>query len=289
MGKTALTIKLARHFKTEVVSADSRQFYKEMCIGTARPSPEELSAVSHHFIASHSIKEPVNIGVYEKLAVDLLKDLFLKHDIIFLTGGSGLYINAVTEGLDNLPESDSSVRNELNRLFEQEGIHGLQKKLKQLDPLYYEIVDQNNPHRLIRALEVCIVSGKTFSSFRNNEKKERPWKTIKIFLNLERDKLYQRINERVDTMLAQGLKEEAEALLPYKNLTSLQTVGYQELFDFFDGKYSFEQAVNYIKQNTRRYAKRQLTWFRRDKEYVWFRPEEYEEILKHIILEARVN
>lgn len=282
VGKTALSIDVARHFKTEIVSADSRQFFKEMTIGTAKPSVSELQAITHRFINSHAVTENVNVGSYELEALACLKTAFEKHNTVLLTGGSGLYINAVCEGLDNLPEGDENIRKELNALYETEGLGVLQQRLKNLDDVYFNQVDLSNPHRIIRALEVSMISGKPYSSFRIKQKKERPFSSIKIGLNLARPDLYARINQRVDLMIQDGLLEEVRSLIPFRNNNALQTVGYAELFDFLDGKMTFEEAVEKIKQNTRRYAKRQITWFKKDPEIVWFEPFEKEKILEHI-------
>lgn len=268
-GKTALAIQLAKYYKTDIISADSRQFYREMCIGTAKPTDDELAAVKHHFINSHSITENFTIGDFEKECLALLTKLFKHHDIVVMAGGSGLYIKGVCEGFDALPVADAAIRNWLNSELKAHGIATLQEKLKIVDPVYYEMVDLNNPQRIIRALEVFESSGKPFSSFHSASKANRPFKIIKIGLNWPREILYERINARVDIMTAQGLAEEAESLLPYRHLNALNTVGYSELFDHFDGKTDLESAIKSIKQNTRRFAKRQLTWFRKDKQIIW--------------------
>jgi len=282
IGKTDLAIKIAQHYHSEIISADSRQFYKEMHIGTAKPSTEELAAVRHHFIDSHSITEPFTVGDFEEQALALINELFEKHDKVVVAGGSGLFIKAITDGFDKLPKAPPELREELNQLFAQKGIETLQQKLKELDPQYSEEVDLSNPQRLIRALEVCISTGLPFSSFRTKETQQRDFNIIKIALNTEREKLYERINLRVDLMVKAGLIEEVKALIPYRNFNALNTVGYSELFEYFDGKISLQQAIDAIKQNTRRFAKRQLTWFRREEGINWFEPTQFQEIIQHI-------
>ncbi|WP_426585185.1 tRNA (adenosine(37)-N6)-dimethylallyltransferase MiaA [Mucilaginibacter sp. R-33] len=270
VGKTAAAIKLAQHSNTVVVSADSRQFFREMSIGTAKPDESELVAAKHYFINSHSISESFSVGDFEKQGLALLDELFKVHDKVILAGGSGLYIKAICEGFDDLPVADISVREKLNRQLENEGITTLQKHLQQVDPDYYTQVDLNNPQRIIRALEVFETSGKPFSSYRNATVNKRPFNIIKLALDMPREKLYERINLRVDLMAKQGLIQEVKNLLPYRQLNALNTVGYSELFDYFDGKTGLDEALLLIKQNTRRFAKRQLTWFRKDKDFVWF-------------------
>jgi len=270
VGKTAAAIKLAQQFNTVVVSADSRQFFREMSIGTAKPDESELAAAKHYFINSHSISESFSVGDFEKQGLALLDKLFKVHDKVILAGGSGLYIKAICEGFDDLPVADISVRERLNQQLEREGITTLQKHLQQVDPDYYTQVDLNNPQRIIRALEVFETSGKPFSSYRNATVNKRPFNIIKLALDMPREKLYERINLRVDLMVKQGLIQEVKSLLPYRELNALNTVGYSELFDYFDGKTSLNEALLLIKQNTRRFAKRQLTWFRKDKDFVWF-------------------
>ncbi|HEY4324201.1 MAG TPA: tRNA (adenosine(37)-N6)-dimethylallyltransferase MiaA [Mucilaginibacter sp.] len=269
VGKTAAAIQLANYYKTVIVSADSRQFYREMSIGTAKPTDEELAAAKHYFINSHSITESFTAGDYEKQCLALLAELFKIHDIIILVGGSGLFIKAVCEGFDEFPDPKPGVRNKLNRELEEKGINFLQEKLKSVDPLYYQQVDLNNPQRLIRALEVFESTGVPFSSYRRSVSSDRPFRIIKIGLSLPRDILYQRINDRVDIMMQNGLLDEAEALQPYRHSNALNTVGYSELFDYFDGKTDLKNAVELIKQNTRRFAKRQLTWLKKDTGIKW--------------------
>jgi len=268
-GKTAAAIELAKHYKTVIVSADSRQFYREMSIGTAKPTDEELATVKHYFINSHSITENFTAGDYEKECLGLLNDLFKIHEVVVLVGGSGLFIKAVCEGFDNFPDAKPGGREKLNLEFNEKGIGHLQEKLKIADPEYYEQVDLNNPQRVIRALEVFETSGKPFSSYRKSDLSKRPFRVIKLGLNLPRAALYQRINQRLDDMVKQGLVEEARSLLPYRHLNALNTVGYSELFDYVDGKADLLTAIELIKQNPRRFAKRQLTWFGKDKEIIW--------------------
>lgn len=272
IGKTALAIKIAQFYQTEIISADSRQFFREMSIGTAKPNPIELAAAKHHFINSHSINEEVNVGSFEKEALEKINELFKTHDVLVMVGGSGLYINAVLYGFDELPKADEKLREELNRRLEVEGIIALQNQLKILDPAYYQEVDIQNPQRVIRALEVCISSGKPFSSFRKTTIKNRPFQSVLIGLDMEREKLYQRINQRVDLMMQEGLLDEVKSLIEYQHLNALKTVGYSEIFNYLNGEWTLEQAVDKIKQNTRNFAKRQLTWFRKNKEILWFNP-----------------
>lgn len=269
IGKTKMAISLAKEYNTQIISADSRQFYKEMTIGTAVPFKEELSAAQHHFIQHKSITEAYSVGDFEREAIALLDTLFEQHRIIIMVGGSGLYVDAVTKGLDEFPSVDSNIRENLNQELKDSGISSLQEKLKALDEAYYDKVDLNNPHRLIRALEICIGTGKPYSNFLSQPKKERDFTTITIGLQADRQFIYDNINRRVDLMMSQGLGDEAKSLLPYKNLNALQTVGYKELFSFFEGAWNHEMAVSEIKKNTRRFAKRQLTWFKKNQNTVW--------------------
>ncbi|MBC5772537.1 tRNA (adenosine(37)-N6)-dimethylallyltransferase MiaA [Pontibacter sp. KCTC 32443] len=283
VGKTDLCVQLAKHFHTDVVSADSRQFFREMNIGTAKPSPEEQQGITHHFVDSHTIAEDYNAGAYEQDALNLLEQLFKKHDVVILTGGSGLYVRALCEGMDEMPETDSALREQLAATLEAEGIAPLLAQLQVLDPVYYNQVDQANPQRVIRALEVCLSSGQPYSSFRKSERVERPFQIVKIGLTRDRQELYNRIDQRMDLMLQQGLLEEAKALFPYRSHNALQTVGYKEIFDYLEGKYDWEEAVRLLKRNSRRYAKRQLTWFtKHPEEYTWFHPQQWDEIVSFI-------
>jgi tRNA dimethylallyltransferase len=269
IGKTALGIQLAKHFDTDILSADSRQFFKEMEIGTAVPSKEELSEAHHHFIQHKSIFEPYSVGDFEKEAIKLLDDVFLKKNIAVVVGGSGLYVDAVVSGLDKFPEVDPKTREQLNWQLEEEGLESLQKELELRDPDYYKKVDLDNPHRLIRALEVCITANKPYSSFLDQPKAERSFKTLYIGIEAPRETIYERINARVDLMMDAGLLEEAKKLYPHKELNALQTVGYKELFEYIEGQCTLEAAVSEIKKNTRRFAKRQLTWLRKNEAILW--------------------
>jgi tRNA dimethylallyltransferase len=285
VGKTATAIKLAQQLNTEIISADSRQFYREMSIGTAKPDAEELAQAKHHFIDSYSVTENFTVGDFEKQALQLLEELFKTHNQVIMVGGSGLFIQAVTQGFDDLPTADPEVREQLNRKLAEKGIEHLQQKLKEADPDYYNQVDLNNPQRLIRALEVFEATGKPFSSYRKAATNTRPFESIKIVLNLPREELYDRVNRRVDIMVEQGLVEEVRSLLLYRHLNALNTVGYSELFDYFDGKTDLQTAINLIKQNTRRFAKRQLTWFRKDKDMQWLMADDLHlinEIIKQV-------
>ena len=270
IGKTALSIKIANYYNSDILSADSRQFYNEMQVGTAVPEPEELEAAKHHFIQNRSIFENYNVGDFEVDALNCLHTLFEKHHIQVMVGGSGLYLNAVVNGLDNFPKVDGKIRDELNARLASEGLESLQNQLKELDELSYHDIAIDNPQRLIRALEICIGTNQPYSSFKTNSKKERDFETIKIGLTADREILYDRINRRVDVMIQNGLIKEAKTLLPHKNLNALQTVGYRELFAYFEGNTDKDFAVSEIKKNTRRFAKRQLTWFRKDQDINWF-------------------
>lgn len=281
-GKTSVGIALAQHFDTEILSADSRQFYKELSIGTAKPTPEELTAAKHHFVDCLSIATPYSAGDFERDALEKLTEIFEKKDLALMVGGSGLFIQAVTDGFDTFPEVPPHIRTELTQLFENEGITALQTELARCDLAYYERVDLNNPQRLIRALEVCRATGRPYSAFRQQTKNPRPFQTIFIVLERPRAELHDRINRRVDAMLAAGLLEEVRRVLPYKNQNALQTVGYQEFYPYFEGEYDLEEAIRLVKRNSRRYAKRQETWFRRVAETRTFHPEQLDEIIVYI-------
>lgn len=270
IGKTSTSIALASHYNSEIISADSRQFFKEMKIGTAVPSEEELASVPHHFIQQRSVEEKYSVGDFERDATAKINELFLTHDILFLVGGSGLYINAINEGLDDFPDVPKEIRENLNQLHQNKGVEVLQKKLKELDPQYYLEVDLHNPHRLIRALEICLATEKTYSSYRNRKKTQRNFQSIKIGIEADRNVIYDRINQRVELMMEKGLLQEVKNLLPKKHLNALNTVGYKELFAYLENEISLEKAIDEIKKNTRRFAKRQLTWFRKDHEIKWF-------------------
>lgn len=278
VGKTQLCVELAKSFDTEIVSADSRQFYKEMCIGTAKPTPEEQQGVPHHFVDFLSVKEPYNAGQFEREAEELIRKLLNEHEICILTGGSGLYLQAITNGIDEMPNVPDEVRERYNRLWKEEGLEVLQEKVREADPLYYEQVDRLNPVRLIRALEIIEVSGRPYSSFRKQRNADRPFDMLKVVLNKPREELYDRINLRMDLMIERGLFEEAERLFPLRELPALQTVGYQEIFGYLEEEYDREEAVRLLKRNSRRYAKRQLTWFRKEEDWHWFHPADYEAI-----------
>ncbi len=282
VGKTAMSIYIAKHFDTEIVSCDSRQFFKEMKIGTSPPSEQQLTIVPHYLIGHKSILDEYNVGIYEKEALEYLEQIHSKKNTAVIVGGSGLYANAVVRGLDDFPNVDVQVKERLNKQLKIEGITPLINKLKELDINYYNIVDKNNPQRVIRALEICISTGKPYSSFRNNTPKSRPFEVIKIGLNLNRKKLYDKINQRVDMMMREGLLLEVERLIPYKHQNALQTLGYRELFDYFDRKYSLDFAVEEMKKNTRRYAKRQLTWFGNDPQIRWFAPHQISDVIDDI-------
>ncbi len=277
IGKTKLAISLAQKYATEIISADSRQFFKEMSIGTAVPSLGELNAVKHHFIQHKSVTESYTVGDFEREAILLLDELFQHHDVVIMVGGSGLYIDAVAKGLDEFPKVDVQIRDQLNLELKEFGITQLQNKLNTLDPTYYQTVDLNNPHRLIRALEICIGTGKPYSSFLSKPKKSRNFKTLTIGLYADRQLIYDTINQRVDMMMDEGLLEEVQALSKYKDLNALQTVGYKELFAHFTGIWDLQTAISEIKKNTRRFAKRQLTWFKRNADTVWIDAQNKEE------------
>ena len=269
IGKTALAIDVAKHFNTEIVSADSRQFYKELKIGAAFPNRKELSAVKHHFIGNLSITDEYNVSKYEQDALQTLETIFTTHTTAVLVGGSGLYLDAVCKGIDELPDPDPELRESIKTLFYENGITALQSKLKLLDPEYYNQVDRDNPKRLMRAIEVCITTGKTYTSLRLSNPKPRNFNIVKIGLFTDREVMYWRINQRTDKMIKDGLIDEAFSLLSFRNYNALNTVGYKELFNYFDKTITLEEAIDKIKINTRRYAKRQLTWFNKDKEIIW--------------------
>ena len=280
-GKTALAIELARAFRTDIISADSRQCYKELSIGVAKPAPNELQAVKHHFINSHSIRQEVNAMVFENYALQAAEQVFKERDVVVMAGGTGLYIKAFCGGLDDMPPASAAVRASILSQYERQGLSWLQQQVQQQDPLYYNEGEIQNPQRLIRALEVMQVSGRSIRSYQRGEKAERNFRIIKTGLALPREKLYARINRRAELMMEQGLEEEVKALLPFRHLNALQTVGYRELFEYFDGWVSKEAAVENIKTNTRHYAKRQLTWFKKDAGITWFSPYDVKEIFQY--------
>lgn len=283
VGKTALCVDLAKHFNSEIISADSRQFFKELSIGTAKPTPEEMQNVIHHFVDSHSISQTYNATNFEHDVLNLLNNLFKKHSIVILTGGSGLYIDAVCQGFDeNIPEGNEQIRMELEQLYNKYGIKLLQEKLKQLDPKYYNTIDLNNIKRLYRAIEVCMISNGSYAELRQGIKQLRPFNIIKIALNRDKEELYNRINLRVDLMMNTGLLDEVKRVFKYRNHNALKTVGYTELFDYLDGIYKLDEAVDKIKVNTRRYSKKQISWFNKSSDYKWFHPSEKENIISYI-------
>lgn len=281
-GKSALAVEIAKHFGAPIISTDSRQVYRNMAIGTAQPTKEELAAVKHYFIADREVEDDFNCGRYEVEALTLLDKLFTEYKYVVAVGGSGLYIQALCSGMDDLPEADEKIRAGLKQRLEQEGLDSLVEELQRLDPAYAEVVDRCNPARVMRALEVCISTGRPYSEQRSGTITERPFNIVKIATDMPRDILYERINKRVDIMVKEGLVEEVRNLYPKRELNALQTVGYRELFDYFDGKCSMEDAIELIKRNSRRYAKRQMTWFRRDEEFRWFAPSDIESIIKYI-------
>ena len=280
IGKTALSLKLATHFNTEIISADSRQFYKEIPIGTAAPNNEELKLARHHFIHHKSIKDIYSVGAFEKDALEKLELLHVSNNVVVMVGGSGLYVNAVIRGFDEFPNIMTEVREQLNRELESKGLEFLQQELKRLDPKSYETIALKNPHRIIRALEICRGTGQPYSSFLNKHKAQRPFKTIAIGLKAERTLIYERINNRVEQMIENGLLEEAKTVFKHRKLNPLNTVGYKELFNYFDGQWTLDFAISEIKKNTRRFAKRQLTWFQKDTETKWF---EYDTDVQNIL------
>ena len=283
IGKTKLCIQLAKHFSSEIISADSRQFYKELKIGTAIPSQTELNEVKHHFIGNISINDYYNVSIYEEQALACTYELFKKNRFVFLTGGSGLYISSFCNGIDELPDPTPEIRQALKEKYLNEGLESLRIQLKKTDPEYYDIADLANPKRIMRALEVYLSTGLKYSILRKNTPHKRDFKIIKIGINRDRKELFENINNRVDLMVDEGLIDEAKQFFPLKNLNALNTVGYKELFDYFDNKITLEKAIENIKTNTRRYAKRQLTWFRKDSDITWFLPEQKDEIIKFII------
>ncbi len=288
VGKTAVTIELAKHFGGEIISCDSRQFYEEMEIGTAKPSASERAAVTHHMVDSHTIKEDYDAGAFASDAEILLRDLFVRNDVQFMVGGSGLYVRAFCDGLDEMPETDPLLREKLNQELKEVGLDELLKELKEVDPVYYEQVDKKNPQRVVRGLEVCRSTDLPYSHFRQGGKrKEHSFNILKIGLDVDREKLYQRIDKRMDLMIEQGLFEEAKGLYPFRENNALQTVGYKEIFDFIDGKYDKQEAIRLLKRNSRRYAKRQMTWFKKDLDVCWFEPDQLDGMIN--VIESRLT
>lgn len=282
VGKTSLCLNLAKKFNTEIVSCDSRQFYREMNLGTAKPTPEELQQVPHHLINSLSIEDEYDVRKFENDALEILGEIFKKNSIALMTGGSGLYADAITKGLDEIPDVDPEIRKSIISEFEKKGLEWLRSQIEKVDPEYHQLVDRQNPQRLMRALEVFRGTGLKFSSFRVKKKAIRPFSILKIGLERDREDLYQRIDLRMDQMVDAGLFDEADALFGKRHLNALQTVGYSEIFGYLEGKYNREEAIRLLKRNSRRYAKRQMTWFRRDSEIKWFHPDQQEEIMAWI-------
>ena len=282
VGKTALCIDVAKQLDTVIINADSRQMFKEIPIGTAAPTDDEQNMVKHYFIGNLSIKDYFNASMFENEVITLLGRLFHEKDVVILSGGSMMYVDAVCNGIDDIPTVNEHIRNLVKEDYERHGLSEMQNKLKELDPEYYSIVDKNNPKRVIHAVEICLSTGRTYTSFRTNIKKERPFRIIKIGLTRERGELYGRIDERVENMIASGLIDEARRMHLYKGLNALNTVGYKELFDYFDGNCTLEEAIFRIKCNTHKYCRNQLTWFKRDKDIRWFSPDNVEEIINYI-------
>ena len=282
VGKTAISLDIAKYFGIPVINADSRQIYKELRIGTARPSEEEMKEVRHYFVGTLGIADYYSASLYEQQVLALLDNLFQTHDYALLSGGSMMYIDAVCDGIDDIPTVDDETRETMKRRLREEGLEALCEELKKLDPEYYEEVDRKNYRRVVHALEICTMTGKTYTSFRKRERRERPFRIIKIGLTLSREELYNRINARVDKMMAEGLLDEARKMYPQRELNALNTVGYKELFDYFDGCWPLEEAVERIKGNTRRYARKQLTWYKKDDSISWFHPQDKEKIINYI-------
>ncbi len=282
VGKTELSLLLSKHFNAPVISCDSRQFFREMRIGTAYPSEQELAQVTHYLIGHKSVTERYSCGMFELEALELLNSIYINKDIALLVGGSGLYIDALLNGIDDFPTPNPELRKSLQHQLKTDGIESLTQQLKLLDPDYYNRVDLKNPQRVLKAVEVCLQTGRTFSSFLSQPSKSRPFIPVKIGLTMPREELYERINRRVDKMIEQGLVDEVKGLLLFRNYNALNTVGYKEIFQFLDGEINLEQAIELIKRNTRRYAKRQLTWWARDNDIKWFHPKQQTEIVEHM-------
>ena len=283
VGKTALCLDLAKHFGIPIINADSRQIYRELKIGTARPTEEQMQQVKHYFVATLGLEDYYSASLFEQQVLELLGQLFQTHDYALMAGGSMMYIDAVCDGIDDIPTIDDETRELMKRRLAEEGLEQLCEDLKRLDPDYYEIVDKQNPRRVVHALEICTMTGQTYTFFRRHEKRERPFRIIKIGLNREREELYNRINQRVDEMMANGLLEEVKSMYPKRSLNALNTVGYKELFDYLEGRRTLDEAVERIKGNTRRYARKQLTWYKKDEQIRWFHPDERTTIIDYII------
>ncbi|MBP1612666.1 MAG: tRNA isopentenyltransferase (miaA) [Bacteroidetes bacterium] len=282
VGKTELSLRLAEKFNTSIVSSDSRQLYADLKIGTAAPTPEQLKRIPHHFIGTLKLTDYYSAAQYEIEALALLESLFTEKDVVILTGGSMMYVDAICKGIDDIPTVDSDTRELMLSRYENEGLENLSNELKLLDPEYYKIVDIKNPKRVIHALEICYMTGKTYTSFRIREKKQRPFRILKIGLMRDREELYNRINQRVDIMMEEGLLEEAKSVYPYRQLNALNTVGYKELFNYLDGQWTLSFAIDKIKQNSRIYSRKQMTWFKRDEEIRWFHPQQEAEIVAYL-------
>ena len=282
VGKTALCLDVAKHFHIPIINADSRQIFRELKIGTAPPTEAQMQQVHHDFVGILGLDDYYSASLFEQQVLELLGRQFLSSDYALMAGGSMMYIDAVCDGIDDIPTIDDQTRTTMKQRLADEGLEALCEELRQRDPEYYEIVDRQNPRRVVHALEICLMTGKTYTSFRKREKRQRPFSIIKIGLNRPREELYERINRRVDQMMADGLLEEAKALYPKRHLNALNTVGYKELFDYIDGRWPLEEAVERIKGNTRRYARKQLTWFKKDESIRWFHPDETETIIKYI-------
>ena len=295
VGKTQLCLDIARHFDIPIINADSRQIYKELSIGTAKPSAEEQQTVKHYFVGTLSLQDYYSASLFESQVMDLLDTLFKTSDYALMAGGSMMYIDAVCDGIDDIPTIDDDTRATMKQRLAEEGLPKLCEELQRLDPEYYEIVDRQNPKRVVHALEICTMTGRTYTSFRMKEKRSlesgacrsvRPFKIVKIGLNREREELYNRINARVDEMMQKGLLKEAEALYPMRELNALNTVGYKEIFEYINGRWSLDEAIERIKGNTRRYARKQLTWYKKDPQISWFHPDQKKEIIDYIITES---
>ena len=289
VGKTALCLEIAKHFDIPIINADSRQIYRELRIGTAQPTKEQMQEVKHYFVGTLGLDDYYSASLFEQQVLECLEQQFLTNDYALLSGGSMMYIDAVCDGIDDIPTIDDETRTLMKHRLADEGLEALVEELKRLDPEYYEIVDRQNPRRVVHALEICTMTGKTYTSFRKREKRQRPFQIIKIGLNRPREELYDRINQRVDQMMADGLLEEARSLYPLRHLNALNTVGYKELFDYLEGRWPLEEAVERIKGNTRRYARKQLTWYKKDERMKWFHPQETEQIISYISHYEREN
>jgi tRNA dimethylallyltransferase len=283
VGKTKLCLDIAKHFDIPIINADSRQIYRELRIGTAQPTEEELREVKHYFVGTLGLEDYYSASLFEQQVLELLDKLFIDSDYALMAGGSMMYIDAVCDGIDDIPTIDDETRSTMKRRLAEEGLEKLCGELQRLDPEYYEIVDRQNPKRVVHALEICTMTGRTYTSYRKKEKKQRPFRIVKIGLNREREELYGRINARVDQMMANGLLKEAQTMYPRRALNALNTVGYKELFEYFNGRWPLEEAVERIKGNTRRYARKQLTWYKKDPQIKWFHPDQKEKIINYIL------